>query len=77
MTINTIREAVEFILKICTIRNRIELDQWHGDSGTERMYEAVKELVPQTVWNNLADPKASVRAAYQRILPGYKIYRPV
>jgi len=41
--------------------------------GRQRLYLQVERLAPQD-WERLRTPKESVRACYERLLPGYKLY---
>jgi hypothetical protein len=75
-----VRAATELVLRNLGITNRIEFLEWRQDNGEKGMlsrspfYGMVKEMSP-THWATLVAPKHSCMAAYERALPGYKIYR--
>lgn len=73
-TVHTITDAVRAIIRIAGIENRTDLNNWCGGIRRTRMYDEVRGIAPAH-YNSLEDPHASVRACYEAILPGYKIYR--
>jgi hypothetical protein len=73
-TVQTITDAVKTIIRIAGIEDKTGLDNWCGGPRRTRMYDEVRGLAPAH-YNRLEDPHASVRACYEAMLPGYKIYR--
>jgi hypothetical protein len=70
-----IEEAVRTIIRIAGIEDKTGLDNWCGGPRRRtRMYDEVRGLAPDH-YNSLKDPHASVRACYEPMLPGYKLYR--
>jgi hypothetical protein len=68
-----IKTAVSTIFSIANIKAKDDLDRWCGEMGRQRLYLQVERLAPQD-WERLRTPKESVRACYERLLPGYKLY---
>ena len=73
-TVPTITDAVKAIIRIAGIEDKTGLDNWCGGTRRTRMYDEVRRLAPAH-YNRLEYPHASVRACYEAMLPGYKIYR--
>jgi hypothetical protein len=69
-----IKKAVKTIVEIANIRSKEDLNVWCGDRGRQKLYEYVKLLAPEH-WAQLQEPECGVRACYERMLTGYKIYR--
>jgi hypothetical protein len=70
----TIGEALQRIFRIAGIRSKADLDRWCGEEGRKKLYKEVEELA-QNHWARINCPRATVRAEYERRLPGYKIYQ--
>ena len=68
-----VKSAVQTVFSIANIRTKDDLDRWCGNMGRIRLYDQVERLA-QHDWNRLRTPRESVRACYERILPGYKLY---
>ena len=68
-----LKSAVEFIVSVENLRSKHDLDTWCGDMGRQKLYLYVKLLAP-THWQRIRTPENSVRALYQKMLIGYKIF---
>ena len=70
-----IRAALQTIFAQLNIRDRDDLLRYRAQhDGTNRhLYDQVNNMAPDA-WSALATPKSTVRANYERMLPGYKIY---
>ena len=74
----TINQAVKFMLDMENINTKKELNNWCGVKskcgvkGRKKLYKCIEQLVPQK-WKDIENPEASVRFNYQKILSGYKI----
>ncbi len=71
----SIKKATEIILQIANITTREQLDAWCDNEGLVKLYNFVKQVAPD-IWESTGHPEAAVRAAYEGILTGYKIYKP-
>jgi hypothetical protein len=69
-----IKSAIQFIVSIENLRTRQDLDTWCGDMGKKKIYLYVQRLAPQQ-WEKISKPENSVRAYYQKMLTGYKIFK--
>ena len=69
-----IEEAVRIVFDIAGIEDRTDLENWCLGEGRRKLYDWVQRLAPDH-YNRLRTPENSVRAYYERILPGYRIYR--
>jgi hypothetical protein len=73
-----VTEATHHVLRNLRITTRIEFLEWRQENGEKGMlsrspfFDLVKEI-SATHWNTLSAPKYSCAAAYERVLPGYKI----
>jgi len=56
------------------ITDRDSLDSWTRLTGKVRVYDYVRAKNPEW-WASIKTPKGSTRAAYERLLPGYKVYK--
>ena len=75
-TAPTITDAVKAVIRIAGIEDRTGLDNWCGGTRRTRMYDEVRRLAPAAAAGKPARLyHASVRACYEDMLPGYKIYR--
>ena len=72
--LKSIQEAINYIVERENIKTKNDLDIWCGGSKRTRLYENVKEIAPEK-WSTIAKPECSVRACYEHILPGYKLYK--
>jgi hypothetical protein len=72
--LKSIQEAINYIVERENIKTKDDLDIWCGGSKRKKLYEDVKRLVPEK-WTSIAKPECSVRACYEHILPGYKLYK--
>jgi hypothetical protein len=72
----TISEAVRYIITREQMRTSEDLDRWCGGKTRNKIYTDVQYLVPEH-WNRIQSPKESVRACYEKMLSGYKIYKGV
>lgn len=68
-----IKSATRFIVTIENLQTKQDLDKWCGDMGKKKIYLYVQRLAPEH-WGRIATPSNSVRANYQKMLIGYKIY---
>lgn len=68
-----LKSAVEFIVSVENLRSKHDLDTWCGDMGRQKLYLYVKRLA-HTHWQRIRTPENSVRALYQKMLTGYKIF---
>jgi hypothetical protein len=68
-----LKSAVEFIVSVENIRSKHDLDTWCGDMGRLKLYLYAKRLAPAH-WDRIETPENSVRAIYQKMLTGYKIF---
>jgi hypothetical protein len=75
-----VQEAVKYVLQKLGIKTRDEFLVWRGENGGPKgllihspFYGMIEDISP-THWNTLMYPTAGCRAAYERILPGYKIH---
>ena len=73
--ITTLRAATHIALINLDVRSRKDLNILGGPTNSG-LYKIVTGLAPE-LWATLKVPEASVRALYERILPGYKYYRTV
>ena len=73
MDIKDFKSALQFLFSIENIQTRQDLDEWCGDMGKKKLYLYVQRLAPEH-WERIATPRNSVRACYQKMLTGYKIY---
>jgi hypothetical protein len=73
-TVRTIEEAVRIVFGIAGIEDRTGLDNWCLGEGRRKLYVWVQRLAPDH-YNRLQTPEESVRSCYERMLPGYRIYR--
>ena len=71
---DNIKSAVQFIVSTENLRTKQDLDTWCGDMGRKKLYLYVQRLAPEH-WGKIATPTNSVRACYQQMLTGYKIYK--
>ena len=67
------KDATKSALDFLGIRTRKDLDDLGGPTKSG-LYETTKAYIP-SLWDSIKDPKASVRASYERMLEGYKIYQ--
>jgi len=67
---DSIKKAVEYVLKQENIRSRQDLDAWSNGRCRQKFYAMVKKLCKVT-WNMENDPIAVARRAYESLLPGY------
>ena len=72
--LKSIQEAINYIFERENIKTKNDLDIWCGGSKRKKLYEDVKRLVPEK-WSSIDKPECSVRACYEHILPGYKLYK--
>ena len=49
------------------------LNEWCGGRSRNRLYSHIEAIVGTVVWNSVENPKAIVRANYQRLLTGFAI----
>jgi len=71
-----IKHALQTIFRIAGIQNKAQLDNWCIGQGRAKLYDEVQRLAPAH-YNSLPTPQSSVRACYERMLPGYKIHQNV
>jgi hypothetical protein len=69
-----ITQAVDLILEIENLNNKIEFEVWCGNKKRNKIYLYVQRLASEH-WNKIKDPKAYVRGYYQTKLSGYKIFK--
>lgn len=74
-----IPDATKYIFDIANIKCKDDLDKWCGGPNTrKRLYDNVK-IIASGHWNNSFESeynaKASVRINYEKLLPGYEVYR--
>lgn len=69
-----IQEAVKFIINVESIITKDDLDQWCGAMGRQKMYTYVAQLAPEH-WQAVKTPKECVRATYEILVKGYKLYK--
>ena len=69
-----IEEAVRIVFGIAGIEDKTGLDNWCLGEGRRKLYDWVQRLAPDH-YNRLRTPENSVRACYEPMLPGYKLYR--
>lgn len=69
-----IQEAVKFIIKMESIITKDDLDKWCGPEGRQKMYAYVAQLAPEH-WQTIQTPKECVRATYEILVKGYKLYK--
>ena len=67
------KDATKSALAFLGIRTRKDLDDLGGPTRSG-LYDKTKAYIP-SLWDVPKDPKASVRASYERMLEGYKIYQ--
>ena len=67
-----ISDALKSLFLENGITSRKQLDKW-CDGSRDKLYRAIQMRVP-TAWETLAAPTASVRAAYETMLSGFKHY---
>ena len=65
-------QALAQIMETENIRTKQDLDEFCG-KARDKLYNRVRNI-SQTHWDKLKDPKASIRAKYETILKGYKLY---
>ena len=75
MAEKSISQAVEFILSSENITTKNDLDKWCENQGRQKLYNCVQIMAPSK-WETIKDPKASVRACYEHLLIGYKVFNP-
>jgi hypothetical protein len=75
MAEKSISQAVEIILSSDNITTKDDLDKWCEKQGRKKLYNRVKSMAPLK-WNTIKEPKASVRACYEHLLIGYKLFNP-
>lgn len=75
MAEKSISQAVEFILSSENITTKDDLDKWCENQGRQKLYNYVQSLAPSK-WETIKEPKASVRACYEHLLIGYKVFTP-
>jgi hypothetical protein len=75
MAEKSISQAVEFILSSENITTKDDLDKWCENQGRKKLYNCVQSLAPSK-WQTIKEPKASVRACYEHLLIGYKVFNP-
>jgi len=68
-----ITQALDFVFHIVNIRSRQDLDEWCGANGRQKLYTII-QLLANEHWNRIRTPECSVRACYEKKLPGYKIH---
>lgn len=71
-----IKQALQAIFRIAGIQNKAHLDNWCGYQGRNKLYDEVQRL-PPAHFNRLLTAEESIRACYERLLPGYKIHQNV
>ena len=71
----TIKEVVEFIIREEKMQSRKDLDIWCGGTRRKRLYEYAKGLAPED-WGRFQAPQSEVIRTYEKLLTGYKDYRP-
>jgi hypothetical protein len=71
---NTIQESVYQVLQEEKIRTKEELDDWCGEEKRKKLYNMVQSL-SETHWRKLKNPESGVRAEYERLLVGFKLYK--
>ena len=72
----TIKEVVELIIREEKIRSRKDLDIWCGGPRTrQKLYAYAKGLAPED-WGRFQKPRSEVIRTYEKLLLGYKDYRP-
>ena len=71
---HTLQEAVYMVLKEEKIWSKYSLYTWCGEEKLKKLYNRVLEL-SETHWRKLKNPEESVRAEYQTLLTGYKLYK--
>jgi hypothetical protein len=69
-----IKEAIDFIFDTAGIKCKDDLDIWCGKEGRKRLYIAVRKLAKDH-WVTMKEPECNIRAIYEGILPGYKIFK--
>ena len=67
-----IGRATQYILETNNIKTKEELDVWCNGTGRYRFYAEVRRLAPDH-YDRITHPEASIRAAYERLLIGYKM----
>ena len=75
MAEKSISQAVEFILSSENITTKDDLDKWCENQGRKKLYNRVQGMAPSK-WKTIKEPKASVRACYEHLLIGYKLFNP-
>ena len=74
LNLGSVKEATKSALDFMAIRTRNDLDALGGPTESG-LYDKVKGYTVPSLWDSIKDPKASVRASYERMLEGYKIYQ--
>lgn len=69
-----IKQGLNLIFKKYNIKNKDDLDNWCGIEGRKKLYKKVRYLCPKH-WNSIKNPESTVRARYEKILEGYKIFK--
>lgn len=68
-----IYDALIYILKIENIETKDDLDKYCEHDGRKLLYKRIQNI-SRSHWNKIKNPKASIRAKYEKILKGYKRY---
>tara|TARA_B100001094_G_C17508961_1_gene474642 strand:- start:15 stop:482 length:468 start_codon:yes stop_codon:yes gene_type:complete len=71
--LGSVKEATKSALDFLGIETRGDLDALGGPTESG-LYDKVQAYTKSSIWDAIKDPKASVRASYERMLDGYKIY---
>jgi len=69
-------EALDLILTSEGIKTKEDLNVLCGGKQRKVLYSRV-ERISKTHWNRIQEPKASIRAHYEKRLIGYKVYKQV
>ena len=68
-----ITQALDFVFRVENIQTRQDLDDWCGETGRQKLYTVIR-LLANEHWNRIRTPECTVRACYEKKLPGYKIH---
>lgn len=72
---STIYWTTQTLFDLKNIRSKNDLDIWCGAEGRKKLYTFVKAFAPDH-WGKLKKPESATRSYYERVLRGYKFYKP-
>ena len=71
-----IQKAIDQIFCVENINTREELNAWCGSKSRKKLYKYVASI-SKTHWHSIDTPESTVRAYYETLLSGYKIYNKI